>query len=107
MTKELLNVGLIDKNDIKNQNKKNFVYKKYFMDGTSHHFGLNTHDYGFIEELFQENMVFIVESGIYVPDESFGVRVEDDVVIRLEGEPKNLMSDIIIEADEIEDIMNN
>ena len=45
--------------------------------------------------------------GIYVPDEGFGVRLEDDVVIQSEGEPKNLMSDIVIEADEIEDIMNN
>jgi Xaa-Pro aminopeptidase len=52
-------------------------------------------------------MVFTVEPGIYVPDEGFGVRLEDDVVIQSEGEPRNLMSDIVIEADEIEDIMNN
>ena len=52
-------------------------------------------------------MVFTVEPGIYIPNEGFGVRLEDDVVIQSEGTPRNLMSDIVIEADEIEDIMNN
>ena len=107
MTKELLEVGLIDKNDIKNQTKKNPAYKKYFMHGTSHHLGLDTHDYGLLEDPFQENMVFTVEPGIYIPDEGFGVRLEDDVVIQSKGTPINLMSDIVIEADEIEEIMNN
>jgi len=106
MTKELLEVGLIDKNDIKNQTKKNPAYKKYFMHGTSHHLGLDTHDYGLLEDPFQENMVFTVEPGIYIPDEGFGIRLEDDVVIQSKGGPRNLMSDIVIEADEIEDMMN-
>ena len=51
-------------------------------------------------------MVFTVEPGIYIPDEGFGIRLEDDVVIQSKGAPRNLMSDIVIEADEIEDIMN-
>ena len=106
MTKQLLNVGLIDKNDIKNQTKKNPAYKKYFMHGTSHHLGLDTHDYGLLEDPFQENMVFTVEPGIYIPDEGFGIRLEDDVVIQSKGEPINLMKDIPIEADHIEELMN-
>ena len=106
MTKELLDVGLIDKNDIKNQTKKNPAYKKYFMHGTSHHLGLDTHDYGLLEDPFQENMVFTVEPGIYVPDEGFGVRLEDDVVIQSKGEPINLMKDIPIESGHIEELMN-
>ena len=106
MTKQLLNVGLIDKNDIKNQTKKNPAYKKYFMHGTSHHLGLDTHDYGLLEDPFQENMVFTVEPGIYIPDEGFGIRLEDDVVIQKKGEPINLMEDIPIEPDHIEEIMN-
>ncbi len=107
MTKELLEVGLIDKNDIKNQSKKSPAYKKYFMHGTSHHLGLDTHDYGLLDDPFQENMVFTVEPGIYIPDEGFGIRLEDDVVIQASGGPKNLMSNIAIEADEIEEIMNS
>lgn len=107
MTKELLNIRLIDKVDIKNETKKNPAYKKYFMHGTSHHLGLDTHDYGLLEDPFQENMVFTVEPGIYIPREGFGVRLEDDVVIKSKGEPINLMVDIPIEAEEIEDIMNS
>ena len=107
MTKELLNIRLIDKVDIKNETKKNPAYKKYFMHGTSHHLGLDTHDYGLLEDPFQENMVFTVEPGIYIPREGFGVRLEDDVVIKSKGEPINLMIDIPIEAEEIEDIMNS
>ena len=107
MTQELFKIGLIDKNDIKNETKNNPAYKKYFMHGTSHHLGLDTHDYGLLEDPFQENMVFTVEPGIYIPKEGFGIRLEDDVVIQSKGEPLNLMSDIPIVADEIEDIMNS
>ena len=107
MTQELFKIGLIDKNDIKNETKNNPAYKKYFMHGTSHHLGLDTHDYGLLEDPFQENMVFTVEPGIYIPKEGFGIRLEDDVVIQSKGEPLNLMSDIPIIADEIEDIMNS
>jgi Xaa-Pro aminopeptidase len=107
MTQELFKIGLIDKNDIKNETKNNPAYKKYFMHGTSHHLGLDTHDYGLLEDPFQENMVFTVEPGIYIPKEGFGIRLEDDVVIKSKGEPLNLMSDIPIIADEIEDIMNS
>ena len=54
----------------------------------------------------QANQVFTVEPGIYLPDEGFGIRLEDDVVIKENGEPHNLMRNIPIEADEIEEIMN-
>jgi len=106
MTKELLDIGLLDKNDIKNQNKENPAYKKYFMHGTSHHLGLDTHDYGLLEDTFQANMVFTVEPGIYLPEEGFGVRLEDDVVIQESGDPINLMKDIPIDAEHIEELMN-
>ena len=107
MTSELLDLKLLDKVDIKNETKEIPAYKKYFMHGTSHHMGLDTHDYGLLEEPMQENMVFTVEPGIYLPDEGFGIRLEDDVVIQKNGEPINLMKNIPIEIDEIEDLMNN
>ena len=107
MTSELINLGLLDKADIQNESKESPAYKKYFMHGTSHHLGLDTHDYGLLENPMQENMVFTVEPGIYLPDEGFGVRIEDDVVIQAKGDPLNLMQDIPIEVEEIEDLMNN
>ncbi|MEG9327682.1 aminopeptidase P family protein [Salinimicrobium catena] len=107
MTSELLGLGLLDKADVQNENPDWPAYKKYFMHGTSHHIGLDTHDYGLLHEPMEANMVFTVEPGIYLPDEGFGIRLEDDVVIQEKGEPFNLMRNIPIEADEIEDIMNS
>ena len=107
MTDELLNLGLLDKADVKNENPDWPAYKKYFMHGTSHHIGLDTHDYGLLHEPIQANQVFTVEPAIYLPDEGFGIRLEDDVVVQEKGEPKNLMKDIPIEIEEIEDLMND
>ncbi|WP_430467229.1 aminopeptidase P family protein [Winogradskyella ouciana] len=107
MTSELLGLGLLDKADVQNENPDWPAYKKYFMHGTSHHIGLDTHDYGLLHEPMQANMVFTVEPGIYIPDEGFGIRLEDDVVIQENGEPFNLMRNIPIEVEEIEEIMNS
>ncbi|MCH9661179.1 MAG: aminopeptidase P family protein [Bacteroidetes bacterium] len=107
MTSELIGLGLIDKADVQNENPDWPAYKKYFMHGTSHHMGLDTHDYGLLFEPMQAGNVFTVEPGIYIPDEGFGVRLEDDVVIQETGEPFNLMGNIPIEVDEIEDLMNS
>ncbi|MDH7446262.1 aminopeptidase P family protein [Aquimarina sp. 2201CG14-23] len=106
MTSELLGLGLIDKADVQKEDPDWPAYKKYFMHGTSHHIGLDTHDYGILTEPMQANMVFTVEPGIYIPDEGFGIRLEDDVVIQEKGAPFNLMGNIPIEAEEIEELMN-
>ena len=106
MTAELLKLGLLDKADVQNEDKNWPAYKKYFMHGTSHHIGLDTHDYGLLHKPMEANMVFTVEPGIYIPEEGFGIRLEDDVVVQENGAPFNLMGTIPIEADEIEEIMN-
>ena len=105
MTRELVALGLLDKADVQNETPKNPAYKKYFMHGTSHHIGLDTHDYGLLHEPMQANMVFTVEPGIYIPEAGFGIRLEDDVVIQAKGNPVNLMENIPIEPDEIEALM--
>ena len=105
MTSELLGLGLLDKADIQKENPDWPAYKKYFMHGTSHHIGLNTHDYGELKTPMKANMVFTVEPGIYIPEEGLGIRIEDDVVIQEKGEPFNLMENIPIEVEEIEDLM--
>lgn len=106
MTSELIGLGLLDKADIQNEDKDWPAYKKYFMHGTSHHIGLDTHDYGALKTAMKPNMVFTVEPGIYIPEEKMGIRLEDDVVIQEKGDPINLMSGIPIDPDEIESLMN-
>jgi Xaa-Pro aminopeptidase len=107
MTSELLDLGLLDKADVQNENPDRPAYKKYFMHGTSHNIGLDTHDYGLLNEPMKANQVFTVEPGIYLPEENMGIRLEDDVVIQEKGAPKNLMANIPIEIEEIEDLMNS
>lgn len=106
MEEQLVKLNLITLDDIKNQNPDWPAYKKYFMHGTSHFIGLDTHDVGIWHEPIKAGMVFTCEPGIYIPDENLGIRLEDDLVVQEKGEPFNLMSDIPLLADEIEEKMN-
>lgn len=106
MEEQLVNLGLISMDHIKNQDPAWPAYKKYFMHGTSHFLGLDTHDVGLWHEPIAANMVFTVEPGIYIPAEGLGIRLEDDVVVQASGAPFNLMGNIPIEAEEIEALMN-
>jgi Xaa-Pro aminopeptidase len=103
MSSALVDLGLLAKKEVSDNTE---AYKKYFMHGTSHHLGLDTHDYGLLDEPMETNMVFTVEPGIYIPDEGFGIRLEDDVVVQATGTPVNLMTNIPIDPDEIEALMN-
>jgi Xaa-Pro aminopeptidase len=106
MEEQLVLLGLISMNDIKNQSKESPAYKKYFMHGTSHFLGLDTHDVGIWHEPIREGMVFTCEPGIYIPEENLGIRLEDDLVVQEKGAPFNLMRNIPIEAEEIESLMH-
>ena len=106
MEEQLVKLNLITLDDIKNQNPDWPAYKKYFMHGTSHFIGLDTHDVGIWHEPIKAGMVFTCEPGIYRPDENLGIRLEDDLVVQEKGEPFNLMSDIPLLAEEIEEKMN-
>ncbi len=106
MEAELVKLGLIDATDIKNQDANWPAYKKYFMHGTSHFIGLDTHDIGHWNEPIKAGMAFTCEPGIYIPEEGLGIRLEDDLIIQASGAPFNLMGDIPIEADHIESLMN-
>jgi len=106
MESELLGLGLIDKTDIKSQSAKMPAYRKFFMHGTSHHIGLDVHDVGNIYRKMEPGMVFTVEPGIYIREESLGIRLENDVVITEDG-LNDLMANVPIEVEEIEDLMNS
>jgi Xaa-Pro aminopeptidase len=106
MEEQLVKLKLISLSDIKSQNPDWPAYKKYFMHGTSHFIGLDTHDVGLWNEPIKSGMAFTCEPGIYIPEENLGIRLEDDLVVQDKGAPLNLMSEIPLAADEIEDLMN-
>ena len=105
MESELIGLGLLDAQHVKQQDEKKPLYRKYFMHGTSHHLGLDVHDVGNVYRPFETGMVFTVEPGIYIREEGLGIRLENNVVITEEG-VHDLMGNIPIEAEEIEDLMN-
>ena len=103
--KELLDLKLISMNDIKNQDSSWPAYKKYFMHNISHYIGIDVHDVGDLYRKLEPGMVFSCEPGIYISEESLGVRLENDILITEDG-CIDLMKNIPIEADEIEELMN-
>ena len=104
MEKELVDLGLISISEIKNSQKIP-AYKKYYMHGTSHHLGLDVHDVSNPKKPLSEGMVLTCEPGIYIPEENLGIRLENDILI-CRDKNINLMSDIPIEAEEIEEFLN-
>ena len=105
MNEELLKLGLLKPSQVKKQDPENPACRKYYMHGLGHPLGLDVHDVGDMNVPFAPGTVLTVEPGIYLPDEGFGVRLEDDIVLTENG-PVNLMEKIPIEANEIESIMN-
>jgi Xaa-Pro aminopeptidase len=84
------------------------AYQKFYPHGSSHWIGLNVHDagsygyppgvaraerYGNAEARLEPGMAFTVEPGIYIPDHAatdpkwwnIGVRIEDTVLVTLQG----------------------
>jgi len=105
MTGELIGLGLLDKHDVEKQDPKMPAYKKYFMHGTSHHLGLDVHDFASRYKPFEVGNILTCEPGIYIPQESLGIRIENNILIT-KGGNTDLMADIPVEANEIESIMN-
>jgi Xaa-Pro aminopeptidase len=102
--KELINLGLFTKEDVRKQDPEKPLYQKYFMHGVNHHMGLDVHDVGDRLKALTAGMVLTCEPGIYIREEKIGIRLENDILITDEG-PVNLMNDIPIEVEEIEGLM--
>jgi len=104
MEGELILLGLFTKEQAADQDESKPLVKKYFMHGTSHHLGLDVHDVSPPNEGVAVGMLFTIEPGIYIPEESIGIRLENNYLI---GKTKNtdLMATIPIEPDEIEKLM--
>lgn len=106
VTSELIGLGLLDKHDVEKQDPSMPLYKKYFMHGTSHHLGLDVHDFASRYRPFQEGNILTCEPGIYIQNEGLGIRLENDILLTENGNI-DLMEDIPVEAEEIEELMNS
>ncbi len=104
MEKQLLKIGLITKNDIKNQDPENPAYRKYFYHGVSHHLGIDVHDVGTRVLPVKEGMLFTIEPGIYIEEEQMGIRIENNVWLTKTGST-DLFKNILITVEEIEAAM--
>ena len=104
MQEELLGLGLLKPRDIRKQDPDKPALKKFFMHGVGHPLGLDVHDVQLVGQPMQPGWVMTVEPGIYLPEEGFAVRLEDDVVVTADGQ-LNLMAGVPIEVDEIEELM--
>lgn len=104
MESALVGLRLIDKHDIKTQDKHKPLFQKYFMHGTGHQLGLDVHDVGNMYHEMRVGQVWTVEPGIYIREESLGIRIENNVVIQDDG-VYDLMRNIPEDADEIESLM--
>jgi Xaa-Pro aminopeptidase len=105
MQKELVDLKLLKPSEIRRQDPDKPALKKFFMHGVGHPLGLDVHDVGLTTEPIQQGWVLTVEPGIYLPDEGFAMRLENDIVVQ-DGTNIDLMADIPIEADEIEALMS-
>ena len=104
MEQELIGLGLLNSDEVKKQDPKQPLYKKYFMHGTSHFLGIDVHDIGNRYVPMQAGMVFTCEPGIYIPEENLGIRIENDILITEKGSV-DLMAKIPVEVSDVEEMM--
>ncbi|HMP94228.1 MAG TPA: M24 family metallopeptidase, partial [Phnomibacter sp.] len=106
-TKEFLKLGLLKKEDVKNENRdvlESRPFRKYLYHGISHHLGVDVHDLGTRTEAITPGMLFTIEPGIYIEEEKMGIRIENNVWITKKGNT-DLFDGIPITAEEIESCM--
>lgn len=97
IAEECIKLGLI-------KNKEEV--SKYYWHSIGHSLGLDTHDISNKDRntIFKEGMVWTVEPGIYIEEESIGIRIEDDVLITSDG-VQVLTKDMIKTVEDIEEFM--
>ncbi|MEO8819796.1 MAG: aminopeptidase P family protein [Ginsengibacter sp.] len=97
-------IGLLKKEDVKNEDPENRAYRKYLYHGISHHLGIDVHDLGTKTDPIKAGMVFTIEPGIYIEEEKMGIRIEDNYWITKNGNT-DLMKNIPKTVEEIEKLM--
>lgn len=81
-------------------------YDSYFVHGIGHYLGLDVHDVGSRSTPLQEGDVITIEPGIYIPQESIGIRIEDNYWVVQDAEPVCLSEAIPKGVDEIEELVS-
>jgi Xaa-Pro aminopeptidase len=79
-------------------------YRDYFTHGLGHFVGLDVHDAGVYRKPLQAGMVITIEPGIYIPEKSLGVRIEDEFLVTANG-AKHLTSALPRDPDAVERMM--
>lgn len=105
LTEECLQLGLLKPAEVRKQSADAPAVKKYFMHGLGHVIGLDVHDVGIMSDPFAPGWVLTVEPGLYIPEEGFGVRLENTIVVTADG-PEDLMAGIPLDAEAVEDAMH-
>ncbi|MBU6401790.1 MAG: aminopeptidase P N-terminal domain-containing protein [Verrucomicrobia bacterium] len=105
IAQECFGLGLLKPAQLRRRDPDNPAVRKYFMHGVAHPIGLDVHDVMYVHQHIQPGWVLTCEPAIYLPDEGFGVRLENTIHVTDDG-PVDLMADIPIEPDEIEDRLN-
>mgnify|MGYP000243991435 CR=1 FL=1 len=101
LTEKHIELGLYKQKDIEKEN----LTRKYFPHGIGHFMGLDVHDCGNKNTIFEPGMVITCEPGIYIPEEGIGIRIEDNILI--DEQSVNLSEQIPKDIDTIEKTMNS
>lgn len=109
----MLDLGLLSKQRYANAQDviESKAYMQFFMHRTGHWLGMDVHDCGRTQRVFEPGMCFTIEPGIYVrpaPDvperfHNIGIRIEDDAVVTAEG-CELTTRDVPVQVQEIEDL---
>lgn len=105
LAEECVALGLLKRSQVRRQDPDRPAVADYFMHGVSHPIGLDVHDVTYNHYTIQPGWVLTCEPALYLPQEKFGIRLENTIAITSSG-PIDLMADIPIEAAEIEALMN-
>jgi Xaa-Pro aminopeptidase len=105
MQQELIDLRLFSPEDVEKQSSDYELMKRYFPHNISHFIGLDVHDVGTADVIFEEGMILSCEPGIYIPEENTGVRIETMMLVS--AFPVDLMGDIPFHSDDIEQIMTS
>jgi len=101
LTEKHIELGLYKRKDL----EKEHLTRKYFPHGIGHFMGLDVHDCGNKNTVFQPGMVLTCEPGIYIPEEGIGIRIEDNIFI--DDQAVNLSEQIPKDIEAIEKNMDS
>jgi len=80
---------------------------QYMIHGLGHLVGIDVHDPWDYSKPLDKGMVFTIEPGIYLPEEGFGVRIEDVFYVDSNGKLVDLIGDLPHEAADVEAAMKH